>query len=270
VFVSKRHAMHGRNLFLTGIAALVAAVCDLASPAAGELRRGAEVKAERALDGDTLALAGGRTLRLAGILAPKTAERGREREVAGAAAAARAALDRLSAGKTLTLWHGDLAEDRYGRLFAYARTAAGLWLQDELVRLGHARVFTQPAAAERVKEMLALEGEARAAKRGLWSLASYAVRGDEEAGRFTETFQLVEGRVLKAASARELYYLNFGRDFRRDFTIGLDRAALRAFRRAGLEPASLEGKRIRIRGWILWRGGPYIGATHPEQVEVLD
>lgn len=266
--------MHGRNNVLTGIGAILLAAQLLAAPAEAELRRGAEVKAENALEGDTLALSGGRTLRLAGVLAPKAGDQGRERDrasgIGDAVAAARAALERLAAGKTLTLWHGELGEDRHGRIFAYARTADGLWLQDELLRLGHARVFTQAGAAERAAEMLKLEAEARVAKRGLWALANYAVRGDEEAGRFTESFQLVEGRVLKAASARELYYLNFGRDFRRDFTIGLDRAALRAFRRAGLDPAALEGKRVRVRGWVLWRGGPYIGATHPEQVEVLD
>jgi len=255
---------------LTGIAAALVAAQFLASAAAGELRRGAEVKAEKALDGDTLALAGGRVLRLAAVLAPKSTDRDRDRGIAGAAAAARAALERLAGGKALTLWQGDFAEDRHGRVFAYAQTADGVWLQDELVRLGHARVFTQPGAAERAKDMLKLEADARAAKRGLWALAAYAVRGDEEAGRHTESFQLVEGRVEKAAPARELYYLNFGRDFRRDFTIGLDRAALRAFRRGGLDPAALEGKRIRVRGWVLWRGGPYIGATHPEQVEVIE
>jgi len=258
------------NIVLKAAAAVALAVFLAPPPGAAELRRGADVKAERALDGDTLALAGGRVLRLAGILAPKPADRGREREIAEAVAAARAALDRLAAGKTLALWHGEPAEDRHGRILAYARVAEGPWLQDELLRLGQARVFTQPGTAERAAALLEIEAEARAARRGLWSLAAYAVRGDEEAARFTESFQVVEGRVLKAAPARELFYLNFGRDFRRDFTIGFERAALRAVRRAGLDPAALEGKRIRIRGWVLWRGGPYIGATHAEQIEVLD
>lgn len=268
MFVGKRHAMQRLNNILTGIFSVLAAALMLASAAMGELRRGAEVKAERALEGDTLALAGGRVLRLAGVLAPKAGDRGRES--AEAVAAARAALERLAQGAVLTLWHGDLAEDRHGRIFAYARAADGRWLQDELLRLGHARVFTQPGTAERAADMLKVEAEARTARRGLWALAAYAVRNDEEAARFADSFQIVEGRVLKAAPAREIFYLNFGRDFRRDFTIGLDRAALRAFRRANLDPAALEGKRIRIRGWVLWRGGPYIGATHAEQLEVLE
>jgi endonuclease YncB( thermonuclease family) len=269
VFQAKRHAMRFPNNVLTAAAAIVAAAIFYGS-AAAELRRGAEVVAEHALDGDTLALAGGRALRLAGILAPKAADRGREREIAEAMSAARAALERLARGKTLALWHGDLAEDRHARIFAYAQTAEGLWLQDELLRLGHARVFSQPGDAERAAAMLKLEAEARIARRGLWARSAYRVLGDGEAGRFVDSFQIVEGRVLKAAPAREYFYLNFGRDFRRDFTIGLDRAALRLFRRAGLAPASLEGKRVRVRGWLLWRNGPYIGATHPEQVEVIE
>src|SRR5512134_2862312 len=210
MFVGKRHAMRVLNNVLTAAFAFAAAH---SSASAGELRRGAEVTAERALDGDTLALAGGRLLRLAGVLAPKQGDRrgGRERDIADAPAAARETLDRLARGKTLALWHGDLAEDRHGRIVAHARMADGAWLADELLRLGHARVFTQPDAAERAAEMLKLEAAARAARRGLWALAAYAVRGDEEAGRFTDSFQIVEGRVLKAAPAREIFYLNFGR-----------------------------------------------------------
>ena len=253
-------------------ASVAAAIAVAASaPATAELRRGEDVAAERALEGDTLALAGGRVLRLAGVLAPRKNDRGAvARDIAEAEAAARAALDRLARGKVLALWHAESAEDRHGRIVAQARLTDGAWLTDEVLRLGHARVFTQPGADARAAEMLKIEAEARAARRGLWALGAYAVRSDEEAARFTDSFQLVEGRVLKAAQTREFFYLNFGRDYRRDFTIGLDRAAVRAFRRAGLDPKSLEGRRVRIRGWVLWRGGPYIGATHPEQVEVID
>ena len=241
-----------------------------AAPARADWRDGGEAVVERALDGDTLALSGSRVLRLAGVLAPKAADRGPERTVEAAAEAGRAALDRLARGKQIRLWMGSAAQDRHGRLVAYAKTADGQWLQDEMLRLGHARVLTLPGAAERAGEMLKLEAEARAARRGLWALSAYAVRADSEAGRFADSFQIVEGRVLKAAAARDIFYLNFDRDYRHDFSVGLDRAAQRAFRRAGLDPASLAGKRIRIRGWIVWRGGPYIGATHPEQVEVLE
>ena len=34
-------------------------------------------------------------------------------------------------------------------------------------------------------------------------------------------------------------------------------------------PVSLQGKRIRVRGWLKSFNGPMINATHPEQIEVL-
>jgi len=263
-----------RMALATRLAAALAALSAVlgGASAAAETRGAGEVTAERALDGDALALAGGRVLRLAGILAPKRTDAGAEREVADAADAARLALDGLARGRKLRLVFGATREDRHGRLVAQAQDegAGGAWLQGEMLRLGHARVFTQAGAAERAGEMLKIEAEARAARRGLWALAAYAVRADAVAGRHTDSFQLVEGRVVKAAAAREIFYLNFDRDFRRDFTVGLDRATLRAFRRAGLDPAALEGKRLRVRGWVIWRNGPYIGATHPEQVEVIE
>jgi endonuclease YncB( thermonuclease family) len=254
-------------------AALLAALAFLGGPARAEDKGGETVSVERAVDGDTLALAGGGVLRLAGILAPKRGDRASgpraEREVAAAAEAAQAALDALARGQKLRLVFGALREDRHGRRLAQVRDESGRWLQDELLRQGHARVFTAGGAA-RAAEMLKIEDEARTARRGIWALPAYAVRADDEAGRHADSFQIVEGRVLKAASARTVFYLNFDRDFRRDFTVGVERGAVRAFRRAGLDLATLEGKRIRVRGWVIWRNGPYIDATHPDQIEIVD
>jgi micrococcal nuclease len=65
------------------------------------------------------------------------------------------------------------------------------------------------------------------------------------------------------------FCLNFTRDWRRDFTVSIARKDARAFAAAGLDPKTLEGKRLRVRGWLAWRGGPSIEATHPEQIELL-
>jgi len=256
------------------LASVVLAAVVISGAVARAEDKGAEaVTAERALDGDTLALAGGGVLRLAGILAPKAGDRAYSaragREVAAAAEAARAALDNLARGRKLRLVFGAAREDRHGRRLAQVQAENGVWLQGEMLRLGQARVFTAGGAA-RADEMLKIEAEARSAGRGLWAMSAYAVRDDGEAGRFADSFQIVEGRVVKAAAARDVFYLNFDRDFRRDFTVGIERGALRAFRRAGLEPVSLEGRRIRVRGWVIWRNGPYVAATHPEQIETLD
>ncbi len=247
-------------------------VLPLANVQADEsLRPMGPIVATRALDGDTLVLADGRMLRLAGVVAPKINDRDSSSDIQAIAAAAAAELARLAvAGADIVAFADALAEDRHGRMLLHLRSANGAWLQDQLLERGFARVLTLPGAAARAQAMLTAEAAARAARRGLWALPVYAIRQDREAGRHTDSFQLVEGRVLRFAATRETLYLNFGRDWRRDFTIGIDRPAWPVFRRGGLEPHSLAGRRVRVRGWILWRNGPYLAATHPEQIEVLD
>ena len=59
-------------------------------------------------------------------------------------------------------------------------------------------------------------------------------------------------------------------DWRTDFTVEIEGRDRKRFIEAGLDPASLQGRRIRVRGWVDWRNGPMIQATHPEQIEILD
>jgi len=42
-----------------------------------------------------------------------------------------------------------------------------------------------------------------------------------------------------------------------------------AFKAAGVDPKTLAGKKLRVRGWVEWRNGPMIHATHAEQIELL-
>jgi micrococcal nuclease len=80
---------------------------------------------------------------------------------------------------------------------------------------------------------------------------------------------VVEGRIRKVATVRKTTYLNFGDNWRDDFTITLTSRSRRMFEKTGLSLADLAGKRIRIRGWVKSRNGPMITATHPEQLEIL-
>ncbi|KKK84589.1 hypothetical protein LCGC14_2781820 [marine sediment metagenome] len=54
------------------------------------------------------------------------------------------------------------------------------------------------------------------------------------------------------------------------FTVSLRARVAKMFRRAGIEPLDLAGKKIRVRGWLDNYNGPMIVATHPEQIEILD
>jgi micrococcal nuclease len=87
---------------------------------------------------------------------------------------------------------------------------------------------------------------------------------------FVGSFQLVEGRVIDVATVRNRTYLNFGADWRRDFTISIAPKDRRRFRKSGVDPMSYKGQRIRVRGWLKSYNGSMIDVTHPEQFEILD
>jgi len=236
-----------------------------AGPALAQEAPGRPVHAAGAIDGETLALADGGELRLIGLLVPA--------EPARRAEEARAELERIAAGRELTLAVGERARDRRGRLLAQAVTADGVWLQGALLAAGLARVETFADNCARAGEMLAIERTARAARRGLWADARFRVLQAAQAETAPEGlqdgFQLVEGRVLEVSERRDRFYLDFGRDWRRDFSVSIRKRDRARFRAAGLDPATLQGAVLRVRGWLRKWNGPLIEATHPEQFERL-
>ncbi|CAO3448992.1 hypothetical protein [Azospirillum largimobile] len=226
------------------------------------------------LDGDTLELEDGRRVRLAGIEAAKPPRHANPTDgrVWPLAEAATRALSELALGRRVAL-HGPAPIDRHGRLLAHLVREDGLWLQSALVVRGLARVHTRPDARAYAAELLAGEDAARTAGRGLWRSRVYAVRDaadPDDLARDRDGFQLVEGVVLAISKSGGEAWLDFGTDWRSDVTVHIGRAAMREVTRAGIDPLSFEGRRVRVRGWITLRNGPMIEITHPEQIEKLE
>ena len=138
-----------------------------------------------------------------------------------------------------------------------------------MLSAGLARVYSFSDNRSRIPDMLSIERKARAMALGIWSNPYYKVRSATETPKFIDTFQIVEGRIVSAAVVRRRGYLNFGRDWRRDFTISVAPRYRRRFDRAGFAIGAYEGKRVRVRGWLKSFNGPLIEATHPEQIELL-
>lgn len=221
------------------------------------------------VDGDTLVLADGRQVRLVGIQAPKLPLGRRNFPKWPLADMAKEVLASLVLDRDVSLRYGGREIDRHGRRLAHLLLEDGRWVQAAILRRGLARVYSFADNRALVAEMLTEEGAARAAGRGIWAHPYYAIRDPGAVHRDLGTFQLVEGMVLDAAEVRGTVYLNFGEDWRTDFTVSVRGSALRLFRREGLEPLALEGSRVRVRGWLDNRNGPAIEATHPEQIEIL-
>ena len=242
-----------------------------AAPAAdlpGELRPGGSARVEDVIDGDTVLLDDGRQVRLVGIQAPKLPLGRPNYPTWPLAPEAKAALRELLLGEEVTLGFGGAERDRNGRVLAHLfREPDGLWIQGEMLRRGLARVYTfadNRALAGRLYEQ---ERAARLAGMGLWALAYYAVLAPEAAGQALDQFAVVEGRVLSADERRGTGYLNFGSDWKSDFTAVIRPEASGVFAQEGIDVAAYEGRRIRVRGWVESLNGPMIEVTHPEQIE---
>ncbi len=223
------------------------------------------------VDGDTLTLEDGRAVRLVGIQAPKLPLDRPNFTPWPMAEEARQALAELTQGTRVTLSYGGTRIDRHGRALAHLHLPDGRWVQGELLRAGLARVYSFADNRAHVAQMLSLERAARQADRGIWHLPYYAVRqaGDDRLAQDIDSFQLVEGQIRKAARVGKYMYLNFGSDYRTDFTISVAKRYWRKFDAAKMTPAKLKGKQVRVRGWLTKRNGPMIEATHPEQIELL-
>ncbi len=256
------------TLYLVVLAA-APALAGPASAAPEALRPEAWHRATTVVDGDTLVLDSGREVRLVGLQAPKLPLGRRGLKAWPLAEAAKAALEALALDRKLGLAFTGRREDRHGRWLAHLLREDGLWIQGALLDRGLARVYSFADNRALVAEMLARERAARAAGLGIWAHPFYALRRAEAAAADIGSFQLVEGRVLEAAEVRGRVYLNFGEDWKSDFTISIAPKAWKLFAAEGIAPQDYRGRRLRVRGWLKSLNGPMITASHPEQIEVL-
>jgi micrococcal nuclease len=209
--------------------------------------------------------ADGRAVHLEGIRLPGG---GADRAPQNFADQALAVLTALAQAGPLALTAIPPKEDRYDRVRGQLFNAKA-WVQAELLARGLARVMIAPDRTECAAELFAVEAKARAARAGLWSNAAYAVRSPDALQRDAGTFQVVQGKVLNASLKNGRAYLNFGGDWKRDFTVTVDPEDMPNFRHTGVDPRAYVGQTIRVRGIVQWLNGPEIEVANPQSVEVV-
>jgi endonuclease YncB( thermonuclease family) len=212
-------------------------------------------------DAGLIELADGRRARLAAVQVP--------REGWPLAQEARARQTTLLEGKTVGLGYADRGTDRHGDLLGHVFVGEQ-WLQAQLIDEGFARIATRADTRRCAAALLKREAAARKAKRGIWANGFYRVRTATELGSDIGTFQIVEGKIVSARIGRDRAYLNFGPDYRTDFTITIAARDKKRLAKEGIDPATWNGKTVRVRGWVALLNGPEMELTHAEQLEVLD
>ena len=272
-------------LFLTMLSTLTAAAFGLEKPGhahgaasnpTGCKPQDVVARAVTRLTGpSSMRLDDGSEIKLAGVLLPTALDTAGNPEKWPPADTAREKLAALAVGHAVEISARSPQRDRYGRQLVHVyvrRQGQRLWLQDLLVGLGQARVNPEQLTAACATVLLTRESEARRARRGLWRNSAYDIRDaskERALMRHRSTFQLVEGTVRDVATVRSRTFVNFGRNWRTDFTAGINR---RTATKAGINNSMLsamKGRRVRIRGWIDRRGGPFVTIRSMKQIELV-
>ena len=243
--------------------AVVALLCSLmlataavgpAFAAACSFQPQGEGRVAAVIDARSFRLEDGREIRLAGI-EPAAAETAKDAS----------ALTAIIGGREVTLRGEDDAPDRYGRQPAFVFVdASETPVQAQLLAQGVALATGTVADKDCAAVLMAAEAAGRTARQGVWNEPS-AIKNAESPGDILTgigRFTVVEGRVLSVRQAGATTYLNFGRNWTRDFAVTISRRMLPVFAAAGIVIKSFENRRIRVRGFIEARGGPRIEVLH--------
>jgi hypothetical protein len=255
-----RMAKHCEGLAV--IASLMCAAAAGPADAAGcAFEPQGEGRVAAVIDARSFRLEDGREVRLAGI-----------EPVASEKSNPTSALAAIVAGREVTLRGQDDTPDRYGRQPAFVFLASSETpVQALLLARGEALVSATVTDKDCASVLTAAEAEGRQTRQGTWADPA-AIKNAESPGDILAgigRFTVVEGRVLSVRQAGATTYVNFGRNWTRDFAATISRRALSAFEGTGIGVKSLENRRIRVRGWVEARGGPRIEVLYPGQIEVL-
>ena len=212
---------------VAGIAPAAAAECSFAPQGEGRV---AEV-----IDARSFRLQDGREVRLAGI----------EPAATDAPPANRGAALAAILGRAVTLQGEDDIPDRYGRQPAFVfLDGADTPVQGLLLAQGDALAIRRGDGQGLCVGAAAAETAARQAKRGAW-IDPAAIKNTESPGDILTRigrFTVVEGKVLSVRQAGATTYLNFGRNWTRDFAVTIPKRGLAAFEAAGIVLKSLESR----------------------------
>lgn len=128
---------------------------------------GEKFMVEKIVDGDTIKLSNGKTVRYIGIDTPETVHPNKEVQCYGKESSE--FNKGLVLGRTVTLVKDVSETDRYGRLLRYVYLEDGTFVNEEMVNKGYAYASSYPPDILFSKDLATAMAEARDKKRGLWA-----------------------------------------------------------------------------------------------------
>ena len=222
------------------------------------------------IDGDTIRLENGETVRLIGIDAPELSQPGGEMS--------RQYLTQLIQGKRITLDTGYEDRDKYNRLLRFVYFD-NICVNEEMIRNGYAEArYLSPDDPLR-EYYIQLEIEAEITGAGLWSDNIFQPRSQlnwdglpvinwSDAHKYYNQYVIVEGTIVRTYDSGIVCFLNFHTNYSY-FTAVIFASDFPEF---VMPPESFySGKRVQIIGIIkMYKGSPEIIVKTPDQIRVLN
>ncbi|MEP4148951.1 MAG: thermonuclease family protein [Halioglobus sp.] len=219
-------------------------------------------RVESVVDGDTLRLSGGDSLRLVGVNTPEIGRDGRRDEPL--AQRAGQALESISGpGKDIWLRQAEDGRDRYGRLLAYAYDAKGLSISGLLIAQGlgfHVAVAPNVRLADCLHSQ---EKRARDARLGVWSEPAFSPKSVSQLVSGEGGFMLVRDRVSRVSFKDNGWWVQLGGK------LGLKIAEPDQGRFSRQELRALDGVMVEARGWLVPMNGGWwmMKLSHPSLLQ---
>ena len=155
--------------------------------------------------------------------------------------------------------------DRYGRLLAHVFTEAGSNVQARLLDAGYATTLVVPPNEWSFDCYAAAQTRARESRAGIWGLPRYQPVPAEKLADSARGFHLVTGRVQRIGESRSNLWLNLSPRM----AVRIPKDDLAYF--GALDPRSLAGRRLEVRGWVQKRRGELrITVRHRAALTVLE
>jgi micrococcal nuclease len=227
---------------------------------------GAEEEArmvDKVIDGDTIEVDGGERVRYIGVDAPELGEPLYEEAKEFQEKVVLGSYVRIEACK-------EEPRDGYGRTLAFVHKG-NADVGEQLLRYGYARTLfigrCGRAVAQRYRK---LERGAFVGGLGIWSLQDSRQVDHSDAGRYIGCLMSVTGRVVNVHAGPKAFHLNFGKDFRTDFTVAIFRKDLSRLVEEGLHPVTgYEGRFVKATGVLKDYKGPEIIVESADQLVLV-
>ena len=230
-----------------------------------------KIRVETAVDGDTVRLSSGQSVRLIGVNTPEMNYQ-RSKPEAGALAATQFVRSLLS--DISYIQPGIQSRDRYGRMLAHLFLHDGRSLEEALLKRGLGYYLAIPPNIQLRDCMRAAEHEAREQGLGVWRDGLWPQEAtDLKPG--TTGFVILRGKITKVSRSNKAWYLEL--DNRIALKLDADVLVLFDDRgRAHIRPKS----RLEVRGWLIDRSGHstvkknrykplFINVSHPDHLQFL-